>query len=357
MGKRRYFGQLFERPGRTGVYIKFRFGGSRYCRLAGLTRTDAENYALELGRKIKSGQFELEEREREEVKFEVFAEKHLKLLAAEHGEMTYANEESRFRSKLIPHFKGRLLSELTVEHVERFLLKLAEEGLSPATRNRYQVFLSRLFQRAESYGYATDNPAAKVKRLREEEHPVPALSVEQQNQLIAAGPAKIRDYVLLSLDTGCRQGELLRLEWRDVDLERREILVRKSKSGKTRTVPLTERAVARLREMKDARVISHDGPDRVLANLPVTLSGPAARLFKVAAAAIGHPDLRPHDCRHQYAVNMIQAGVPITTVADLLGHSPRSIAVTMRYARHAPRNAAQNARDMMEHHFSQLGAI
>jgi hypothetical protein len=45
---------------------------------------------------------------------------------------------------------------------------------------------------------------------------------------------------------------------------------------------------------------------------------------------------------------MIQAGVPITTVADLLGHSPRSIAVTMRYARHAPRNAAENARDLLE---------
>ena len=58
-GKRRYFGQLFERPGRAGVYIKFRFGGSRYCRLAGLTWTDAENYALELGRKIKSGVFEI----------------------------------------------------------------------------------------------------------------------------------------------------------------------------------------------------------------------------------------------------------------------------------------------------------
>jgi integrase len=41
----------------------------------------------------------------------------------------------------------------------------------------------------------------------------------------------------MGLDTGCRQGELLALKWRDVDLPRRELTVRKAKSGKTRIVP------------------------------------------------------------------------------------------------------------------------
>jgi integrase len=348
MGRRRYFGQLFERPGRRGIYIKFRFGGSRYCRLAGLTKTDAENYALELARKIKSGQFEIEERQRQEIKFETFAERHLRHLKAEHAETTYKNEVSRFRGVLIPHFKGRLVSEITVAHVEKFLLKLADEGKSPATRNRYQVYLSRLFQRAEVHGYVDGNPAAKVKRLREEERAVPALSIEEQNALVAACHEKIRNYVLVSLDTGLRQGEALRLEWRDVDLDRGEVLVRKSKSGKSRTVPLTARLVARLQEMKDSRIIPLEGPDLVLPHLPRPLSGPTAKLFKQAAATIGYPDLRPHDLRHLYAVNLIQAGVPLTTVGELLGHSPRSIAVTMRYARHAPKNAARSARDLLE---------
>jgi integrase len=345
---RRYFGNIFQRPGREGFYVMFRFGGKRYCRMAGLTKTDAENYVLELARKIKSGQFEVEERRREEIRFEVFAERHLKHLQAEHADTTYANEEKRFEKVLIPHFRGKLLSEITEAHIEKFMLKLAEQGRSPATRNRYQVYLSRLFQRATVHGYVEGNPAAKIKRLREEERAVPALDIATQNALVAACDEKIRDYVLLSLDTGCRQGELLRLEWKDVDLDRGELAVLKSKSGKSRRVPLTGRLAARLREMKDARVIPLEGPDRVLPHLPMPLSGPTAKLFKKAAAAIGYPDLRPHDARHLCAVNLARAGVPLVDIGRWLGHSPQSVTVTLRYARHCPEDAAQRARVLLE---------
>jgi integrase len=345
---RRYFGNIFQRPGREGFYIMFRFGGNRYCRMAGLTKTDAENYALELGRRIKSGQFEKEELRREEIRFEAFATKHLKHLKAEHAESTYKNEKSRFESVLIPAFKGKLLSEITEAHIEKFLLKLAEEGRSPATRNRYQVFLSRLFQRAEVHGYMEGNPAAKVKRLREEERAVPALGIAEQNALVAACDERIRDYALISLDTGCRQGEVLRLEWPDIDLDRAELVVRKSKSGKSRQVPLTARLVARLKVMKEARVIPLQRPDLVLPHLPSPLSGPTARLFKKAAAAIGHPDLRPHDLRHLCAVNLARAGVPLVDIGRWLGHSPRSVTVTLRYARHCPADAAQQALARLE---------
>ena len=66
------------------------------------------------------------------------------------------------------------------------------------------------------------------------------------------------------------------------------------------------------------------------------------------ASAAGFPTLRPHDLRHLNAVNLVRAGVPLPDVARWLGHSPDSILVTMRYARHAPANAADRARDLLE---------
>lgn len=345
---RRYFGTIFQRAGREGFYLAFRHGGKRYCRFAGLLKSDAERFALEVGRKIKSGEFEKEEAKPKEIRFEDFAKSHLKHLKAEHADSTYKNEKKRFDVVITPHFRGKFLSSITEADVQKFLLKLAESGCAPATRNRYAVLFSRLFQRAGIHGYVSGNPAAGVKRLREEERAVPALSVAEQNALVAACHERIRDYVLISLDTGCRQGELLRLEWTEVDLERGELVVKRSKSGKSRRVPLTARLVARLKAVKETRVIPLSGQDRVLATMPRVMNGRTMGRFKAAAAAIGRPGLRMHDLRHLCAVNLARAGVPLVDIGRWLGHSPRSIAVTLRYARHAPEDAAQRARALLE---------
>ncbi len=61
------------------------------------------------------------------------------------------------------------------------------------------------------------------------------------------------------------------------------------------------------------------------------------------ASASGHPDLRPNDIRHVCAVNLVRAGVPPPDVGKWLGHESGSIAVTMKYAKYQPENAAYDA--------------
>ena len=56
--------------------------------------------------------------------------------------------------------------------------------------------------------------------------------------------------------------------------------------------------------------------------------------------------LRVLDLRHTYAVDLVRAGVPITDVARMLGH--KTLAVTLRYAHHAPNDVTHRARDLLE---------
>jgi integrase len=123
------------------------------------------------------------------------------------------------------------------------------------------------------------------------------------------------------------RGEVLELRWTSVDLNRRLLTVegRNAKNRQTRHAPLNEEAVNTLRRWREQ-------------------SGPGARVFNVATgfqkgwvkllerARISH--FRWHDLRHHFASGLVQRGVPLNTVRDLLGHS--SVQMSLRYAHLAP---------------------
>jgi integrase len=153
----------------------------------------------------------------------------------------------------------------------------------------------------------------------------------------------------VALDTGLRQSELLRLEWRDVDAVRRLLVVRESKSGRPREVPLTTRAFEMLEQLRAGRMVTPlDGADRVFAAIPQRIGGKDLRGFKLAARTVGCPTLRFHDLRHLFGSNLAQAGVPIPDIAKLLGHS--TIAMALRYASHTPTDSATRSITRLERH-------
>ena len=347
--KRRYYTTVIQRKGRKGWYVRFSYAGRRIWRLGGMTRKAAEQYAAEITRRVKAGlPPEDEPPPRSDITFTKFLPIHLKHLKADHQTSTYENERLRLQNVAQPAFKGMVLADITRVDVEEFLANLVAGGVSKATRNRYVAILSVLFQRAMNFGHIEANPMVGIKRVPEQERPVPCLSVEEQNRLIAACPERIRDLMLTALDTGCRMGELLALEWQDVNLAQGQLTVRKSKSAKTRTIPLTQRLRTRLAALRASRIVPMEGPDRVFSRISPNWSGYSAKQFKRAAAEIGYPRLRPHDLRHLCAVNLVRSGVPLPDVARWLGHSPNSLMVTMRYAGHAPGNAAETALALLE---------
>jgi len=185
-----------------------------------------------------------------------------------------------------------------------------------------------------AWGYMKGNPADGVKRVRESKGRVRYLTAEEREALLGGANADLRLYILSSLHTGAWRGELLRLRWKDVDFRAGTIAFRDTKNGDSRAVPLT----ATLRETlhKLTRPIDPDAP--VLPQRdPLVLT----RAFTRLVTRLGLKDLTFHDLRHDAASTLAMAGVPLRTIAEILGH--RDMRMTARYAHLSP----QHLRDAM----------
>ncbi|KWI36351.1 hypothetical protein WM04_06860 [Burkholderia ubonensis] len=253
--------------------------------------------------------------------------------------------------------------------IEKWRSARLKSGAGPATVNRDMAALRGLFSRAIEWGVIGDHPMKTVKALQAPSGKVRWLSDDEENRLRAALDSReereraardnanvwrsAREYelmpslrsvafvdhlkpaVLLSLNTGMRQGELLKLRWSNVNLDHAIATVadETAKSGKQRHIPLNEEALSIL---KAWRKQSHheivfagvDGAARV------DVKTAWSRLLKDAGIA----NFRWHDMRHHFASRLVMAGVDLNTVRELLGHS--DMTMTLRYAHLAPEHKA-----------------
>lgn len=269
--------------------------------------------------------------------------------------------------KIKRHFTGwysRPLAIITAEDVEGWKVKRLSEGAAPTTVLRDAMALSGVFTRAVKLKKITENVirqaerpkidrAPKVRYLGSlgdpaEERRLRDALRERDDEMRAAresanGWRKARrqeplpplphygDHltpaVLLSMNTGMRRGELLALRWINVDTKGKQLTIEGStaKSQQTRYIPLNTDALEVLKRWREQA----PGGERVIA---------IDTGFKTAWAALLErakiTSFRWHDLRHHFASRLVQAGVPLNTVRELLGHG--SLAMTLRYAHLAP---------------------
>jgi integrase len=128
------------------------------------------------------------------------------------------------------------------------------------------------------------------------------------------------------MNTGLRRGETLKLRWSSVDFDRRLLTVegRNAKSRQTRHVPLNDEAVNVLRNWREQKRTGARVFDVVGFQTAWETVLKRARISK----------FRWHDLRHHFASRLVQQGVPLNTVRDLLGHG--SVGMSLRYAHLAP---------------------
>lgn len=136
--------------------------------------------------------------------------------------------------------------------------------------------------------------------------------------------------VLLAMNTGLRRGELLALDWSDINLQARMLTVRRenAKSGKQRHVPLNAEALAVLRQW----VSQSSGLGSVFG-----VSGMKSSWNTLLTTA-KIQNFRFHDLRHHFASRLVMAEVDLNTVRELLGHA--DLTMTLRYAHLAPEHLA-----------------
>ena len=133
--------------------------------------------------------------------------------------------------------------------------------------------------------------------------------------------------ILLSVNTGLRRGELLKLRWRSIDFNRHLLIFGgpDSKIRQTRHVPLNTEAMSVLKRWRE------QVPGRIRV-FDIATGFKTARMHVLKRAHISK--FRWHDLRHHFASRLVQRGVPLNTVRDLLGHS--SVQMSLRYAHVAP---------------------
>jgi site-specific recombinase XerD len=133
-----------------------------------------------------------------------------------------------------------------------------------------------------------------------------------------------------------RRGELYSLEWDRVDVERRQLLLLKTKNGTARVVILTSAAVSALEELRERR--SPNSPKVCLTRYGEPMVSPRAWFELVMEEAVKKnpkvKDVTWHIFRHTYISRLVMAGVDLRTVQELAGH--KDIKMTVRYAHLAP---------------------
>jgi integrase len=203
---------------------------------------------------------------------------------------------------------------------------------APATVSRYLSALSHAFTIAvNEWGWLEHNPVSKVKKPTEPRGRVRFLDEAERRELLAAckqSPNKdLYPIVVLALATGMRQGEIMTLKWKDIDLKRRQLALHETKNNERRVVPIVGYALEVLSEHGKIRNIESDYV------FPKCAQNGQAAIRKAWQKAVGEAKLenfRFHDLRHTAASYLAMNGATLAEIAEVLGH--KTLLMVKRYA-------------------------
>lgn len=231
-------------------------------------------------------------------------------------------------------FGDRTLADITPKLIVAYKNKRYADGMAPATINRELANLKKAFNLAmREWEWCHQNPVTRVSMEKENNKRDRWLSHEEESRLVSGCAPWLLDLVTFALHTGMRMGEILELTWRGVDVSRRTVTVLRSKNGERRTIPVNETVLRVLKEKAKVRSLASDRVFCSKAFTPLE-SGHLRRAFRLALSKAKIEEFHFHDLRHTFATRLVQAGIDLYKVQQLLGH--KSPIMTQRYAHHYP---------------------
>ena len=212
----------------------------------------------------------------------------------------------------------RMLAAYTAE------LGRARRGLAPSTIARRLSAVRSLVRHALGPTRVPEAPLAPRKRRRLPEAPRLAEIEADVAAMDGESPLALRNASLVELVYSCglRSAEAIGLDLADVDIEREQVLVR-GKGAKERLVPLGEEAAWRLgRWLRDGRpALARAACDAVFVSI---------RGRRLDTSVLRRLLRNPHRLRHAYATHLLEGGVDLRTIQELLGHA--SLSTTQVYS-------------------------
>jgi integrase len=316
---------VFERNGSWN--IDYYVGNRRIREKVGTSKGEARKALAVRQAQIAQGRFEFQNRLSAPT-FEKFAERYKEYARA--NKRGFRNECYRIQ-QLVETFGKRRLCDLTTWDAEKLKTDM-NKSKRPATVNRILGNAKHMLAMAVKWGELSKNPFAGVNLLPVPRMPERILQENEEPSLLEActrvRAPYLRPIVIVALNTGMRKGEILSLQWSQVDLTNRLIHVQNGKTEYSdRRIPMNDtvfESLFRLYKNRRGGLVfpSPRKNDQRLVDLKSAF-GSAVRLSKIR-------HIRFHDLRHSFATRLVRTGVDLITVQHLLGHA--KITMTARYA-------------------------
>lgn len=304
--------------------------GKRRWKYAGKTPDEAD----ELRRQIKAGILPDERSAKPALTFSEFCPKWLRLhSAAVVKPRTKDGYEQVIRCHLDPYFGEWYLDEIDLEDYDEYKATKSEEGMTLGTLNKTLTVLKMIFHDADEWNYIENNGIAKGKKITYQRPEMSFLGrVEIDNFLKAASP-EYHALFATALFSGARQGELIALKGRNVDIANARIAIRetydekygvhepKTLAGK-RDILISPRLVRILKQHIEQLSIKPD--DLVFPNRAgnyMNAQNMMTREFYPALERAGVKRIRFHDTRHTYAGFLASHAFPLKFIQRQLGHA------------------------------------
>jgi integrase len=241
------------------------------------------------------------------------------------------------------HFYARFLDEISRDRLDEVARVRKAEGVANSTVNRLlEVARAVLRCAAREWGWLDSAPA--VRMLPEPKRRIRWITREKADQLLAALPNHLAEIARFSLATGLRKGNVIGLEWSQVDLERRVAWFHhdQTKNKKALSVPLNAEAILVLRR--------HCGkhPRYVFTYRKKPVKETNTKAWKRALRSCGIADFRWHDLRHTWASWHVQSGTPLQVLQELGGWS--CYEMVLRYAHLSAQHLADYAENLCRMH-------
>lgn len=273
---------------------------------------------------------------------------------------TYANYEDLANRHIVPELGKLRIVEVTTARLQDWMDALADQGYAAGTLQLIRVILGNAFSEAVDLEIVAKSPVRKLKMAPVVEGEPPAWTVDEVRRVLAIvdrSPLWSAVY-RFALTTGCRPGEVMALQWKDVDLTRGTATIRRTLTrderkrhivgSKTKTklirrveiTPQTKRAIERWRGEQGRN--RADAGDRWEEG-DFVFTGAAGHFLhpqtwgRYQRALIEKAKVKPlnlHGLRHTNATLDIDSGAHIKVVQERLGH--KHIEQTMKYMHASP---------------------
>jgi integrase len=263
------------------------------------------------------------------------------------------------------------LVELDTWLVENWRTAQALEGKHPKTINRNLQRLQALLSKAVDWGVLQEHPFGALKPLKTDRTGrVRYLHAPEEialREALSRREVTLRDarlhfsewraargkpplpprrapyadhlqpIVLIAMNTGLRRSELFHLRWEDIDFEAKWLTVQgvSAKNGQTRRIPLNAEALSIFEAW---RKLAKEGEPHVFPGVGGGRLKRVDRAWRRLRKGAELQNFRFHDLRHHFASRLVQSGVPLNTVRELLGHADTTM--VLRYAHLSPDHLA-----------------